>query len=74
LINIDTADRYQYDLFHSTRMQQRAVSDSVMEIQRKFGVNSITSGRSGSSGEWYMKRDRLSPKYTTKWSEIPTVK
>jgi len=73
LINIDTADRYQYDLFHSPRMQQRALSDTVSEIQQKFGTKAITSGRSGSSGEWYMKRDRLSPKYTTRWSEIPTV-
>jgi DNA polymerase V len=73
LINIDTTDRYQYDLFHSPRMQQRAVSDTVREIQQKFGTKAITSGRSGSSGEWYMKRDRLSPKYTTQWSDIPNA-
>ena len=54
-------------------MPQRTLSDTVREIQQKFGTKAITSGRSGSSGEWYMKRDRLSPKYTTKWSEIPTV-
>ena len=74
LFNIDTSDRYQYDLFQSSRMQKRAVSKTVMEIQKKFGAKAITSGRTGASGEWYMKRSRLSPKYTTRWSEIPTVK
>ncbi|RJT75425.1 Y-family DNA polymerase [Arthrobacter cheniae] len=46
------------------------------EIGQKFGRSSIGLGHAGlkAGSEWTMKRDMLSPHYTTKWTDLPVVK
>ncbi len=46
------------------------------EISQKFGRSSIGLGHAGlkAGSEWTMKRDMLSPHYTTKWADLPIVK
>ncbi|WP_338403132.1 Y-family DNA polymerase [Arthrobacter bussei] len=46
------------------------------EISRRFGRSSIGLGHAGlrAGSEWTMKRDMLSPHYTTKWADLPVVK
>ncbi len=47
----------------------------LQEIGQRFGRSSIGLGHAGlkAGSEWTMKRDMLSPHYTTKWSDLPVV-
>lgn len=42
---------------------------------KKYGRGSIGLGAAGVKGgpDWYMKRDMLSPRYTTHWDELPVA-
>lgn len=46
------------------------------EISQKFGRAAIGLGHAGlkAGSDWTMKRDMLSPHYTTKWTDLPIVK
>jgi DNA polymerase V len=46
------------------------------EISQRFGRSSIGLGHAGlrAGSEWTMKRDMLSPHYTTKWADLPVVR
>ncbi|MGR5347246.1 Y-family DNA polymerase [Vibrio mediterranei] len=52
--------------------------DRLMNVMDKlnstFGPNSLISASQGFEHSWQMKRDHLSPAYTTKLSDIPVVK
>lgn len=49
---------------------------ALHEISQRFGRSSIGLGHAGlrAGSEWTMKRDMLSPHYTTKWADLPVVK
>lgn len=62
----------QLNLFDE--VQPRAHSDELMKVLD--GINQSGKGKVGFAGrviapEWQMKRDMLSPAYTTRWSDIP---
>ncbi len=73
LFGIDTAERYQYNLFSEERDEKRRMTEAVREISGRFGPQAICSGMSGLSGDWVMQRRMLSPCYTTRWSDLPVV-
>lgn len=74
LFDLDSPDQYQQLLFSSLRERERKLSESVREIQQRYGERAITSGRSGATGSWMMQRNSLSPRYTTCWEELPAVR
>jgi DNA polymerase V len=43
------------------------------EINQKFGRSTIRLCSEGQSRDWRMKREKLSPAYTTRWDELPSV-
>jgi DNA polymerase V len=50
------------------------VSAAADEINRKFGRGTIFTLAEGVARPWSMRRARLSPSYTTRWDQLPTVK
>jgi DNA polymerase V len=46
------------------------------QVSKRYGRGSIGLGHAGIKGgpDWSMKRDMLSPRYTTNWDELPLVK
>lgn len=46
------------------------------DVTRRYGRGSIGLGHAGIRGgpDWTMKRDMLSPRYTTHWDELPSSK
>lgn len=42
----------------------------------RYGTAAIGLGRAGMTvaPDWQMKRERMSPRYTTEWDELPIVK
>ena len=56
--------------------EERHVGTLLEDITRRYGRGSIGLGHGGIRGgpDWTMKRDMLSPRYTTHWDELPLVK
>lgn len=65
----------QTDLFGETIATEtaRPVMAVLDSLNRKFGADAITVGRRPGAGAWAPARDLLSPRYTTNWTELPTV-
>jgi DNA polymerase V len=63
----------QATLFDDPAKQAR--SDSrihVMDaINRRMGQGSLYVAATGIRQRWAMRRDRISPNYTTEWGELP---
>lgn len=66
---------YQADLFNAAN--KRPQSDKLMQVVDEInqrGLGRIFLARQGINNDWRMKRDYLSPAYTTRWEDIPLVK
>lgn len=64
----------QADLFGNTNRQR--CSDALMMVVdqvNQSGVGRLFFAGQGTHAPWRMNRNRLSPSYTTKWKELPTV-
>lgn len=66
---------YQADLFHSdTQSAQATALMKVVDNINQRGHGQVFFAAQGVSPEWFMKREFLSPAYTTQWSDLPTVR
>lgn len=45
----------------------------VDDINRRQGRNTVRLARTLSDTGWGMKRERMSKRYTTSWSELPVA-
>lgn len=64
----------QLNLFDE--MQPRAHSDQLMKALDSInhsGLGKVWFAGRGIAPEWQMKRDMLSPSYTTRWSDLPVA-
>nr|WP_255431578.1 translesion error-prone DNA polymerase V subunit UmuC [Buttiauxella sp. B2] len=73
MLNDFTEKAGQIDLFDDT--PPRANSAALMQVVDKLNHtgNKIWFAGQGIGKDWKMKRDMLSPAYTTNWKEIPTA-
>ena len=53
---------------------RKDIMDKVDYINKRWGQNTIRYASTGITREWQMKRNILTPSYTTKWTDIPIVK
>lgn len=70
------AGQVQTSLFDSdNRERLRAVSGAVDSINRKMGSDTVYHAAAGDKRHraWNMRRDWLSPSYTTRWKDIPVL-
>jgi DNA polymerase V len=63
------------ELFENVH-EERGIGPLLEQVASKYGRGSIGLGHAGIKGgpDWTMKRDMLSPRYTTHWDELPLVK
>jgi DNA polymerase V len=56
--------------------EERHIGTLLEDVTRRYGRGSIGLGHTGikTGLDWTMKRDMLSPRYTTHWDELPLVK
>jgi len=75
LSEIRPAALAQADLFGSMEDSER--SDTLMgimdRINQRWGRGTLRTASEHAEGIWKMNRGNLSPRYTTSWSELPTV-
>ena len=66
----------QLNLFADTRQDEKdaRLSEALDQINRKFGKGTLFHLAEGIERPWSMKRNMLSPNYTTDWSQLPEVK
>ncbi|RRJ84004.1 Y-family DNA polymerase [Aestuariirhabdus litorea] len=71
LLDLVPASQHQADLFTaSSNPRLNAVID---RINHKYGSNSLRLADQWAPRDWAMLRRRLSPAYTTRWSDIPVI-
>ena len=66
----------QIDLFADTASEEKdeRLSKALDKINAKYGRGTIFHLFEGIRKPWQMRRDMLTPNYTTSWSQIPVVK
>ncbi|WP_258229187.1 DUF4113 domain-containing protein, partial [Arthrobacter sp. HMWF013] len=70
-----TGNQAPLSLFENPH-EERRIGSLLEDVARRYGRGSIGLGHAGIRGgpDWTMKRDMLSPRYTTHWDELPLVK
>jgi len=61
------------DLFESSRKRAMRRMAALDEINARFGHGAITFGLSSLKAPWRSRTNRLSPCYTTEWTDLPVV-
>jgi DNA polymerase V len=56
------------------RKSDKPLMQTMDRINSRYGKNTLGYACSGLKKNWEMQRGRLSPEFTTKWSDIPVVK
>ena len=65
----------QLDLFDApVSKHSEKLYAAIDNINQQFGKKAIFHLSEGVKQTWNMKRDHLSPSYTTNWDQIPLVK
>ena len=68
-------DCIQGDLFQAEDTpQQKALLRAVDRVNQRFGRDAIYLAGQGIKPRWQMRREMLSPRFTTCWEELPRVK
>lgn len=69
-------DTARCDLFSGgieLRRRRGLLMDALETINRRFGRHTLTTAASRLSQDWQMRRDNLSPCYTTRIEDVPAV-
>ena len=68
----------QLDLFHQHSEEDLQKTAGLMDvldrINQKFGRHTIQLAAVGFDKPWAMRANMQSPRYTTQWSDLPTIK
>lgn len=66
----------QTNLFEAGRPgpTEKKLMEALDAINRRWGKDLLEVAAAGTGGEWQMKREHLSPRYTTNWREIQSLR
>ncbi|GGI72817.1 hypothetical protein GCM10007978_08290 [Shewanella hanedai] len=72
---IDLASTYnaQLDLFNASKSNP-ALMHVYDGINQRFGTDTLFLAAQGTEQKWTMRRDLLTPQYTTRWGCVPQIK
>ena len=76
ITDIISEENVPYDIFNPLYLDtpQKDIMKIVDKINNTLGENTLFYGSLGVKKKWQMRRNLLSPKYTTSWKDIPRVK
>ena len=76
LAGIFADGQHQYNLFEQRKYdnKQKDLMRRIDALNVRMGKDTITYGASGIKRPWTMRRQKLSPSYTTDWLQLPPVK
>jgi DNA polymerase V len=75
LVELSPADALQSSLFSGQfyDRKKRAVMEVVDQVTAQWGAGALRFAREGFSQGWGMRQGRRSPRYTTRWDELPVA-
>ena len=73
LIDLVCGEHAQGDLFDESASNP-ALMKVFDSLNQRYGRDSLFLAAQGINPKWAMRRERLSPQYTTRWRDIPRVK
>ena len=72
LLNLSSQKHQQFDLF--TPYKHNASLMKILDgINHRYGTNSLFFAAQGTEEKWSMRRELLTPQYTTHWKHIPKI-
>lgn len=75
LFGLTDAKADQLDLFHPTvPYASDKLYEAIDNLNSRFGKDRVRLLAQGLKRDWQMKRQMLSPRYTTQWNELPQAK
>jgi len=74
LSEIEPAGRGQLDLFYKSDDRTAAVMEAVDRVNSRYGRHSLHCMPVRPGSRWQMKREKLSPRYTTSWQDLPVAR
>lgn len=76
LLDLARPERLQPDMFHSDVAGDPALMETLDSINRKFGRGTAGFAATGwrTNPVWAMRQRNVSPRYTTRWSELPRAR
>lgn len=74
LLDLCNRDEYTQDLFASEQpVKSERLMGTLDAINSRWGRGTLKPGRLAKTAEWSMRRELLSPSYTTRWAELLKV-
>ena len=73
LLDLSPAGHIQPTLF-TNHVTSNGLMKAVDRINDRFGRGTIGLGLSARDAGWRMRQEQLSPHYTTRWQDIPSVR
>ena len=74
LTDLVQANEVQQSLFYDRRDKDERISISIDKINQVFGPDTVRYAVQGKNESWSIKREKLSPNYTTNWNDFLTLK
>jgi len=74
LTGLTPAGYQQMDLFSPPDRRDNSLMQAMDKINSRWGRDTIHSAATGFDRSWHHRQLRKSPAYTTRWTELPTVK
>jgi hypothetical protein len=71
---VPQGEQQQSFLLRADAAKREQVMAAVDEINRRHGRHTLRPLSMGHGQKWQMKREMLSPRYTTNWREVPRVR
>lgn len=74
LLDLVRAEDVSRDLFSAAPCPRPGkLMQALDEVNRRFGRDAVRLGLPEPEAPWQMRQDKLTPFYTTRWTDIPTV-
>lgn len=74
LLELSSKDNIIPSLFDDPSNDSNPLMNAVDRVNKRFGSGAIGLGLSKKNAKWRMHQERLSPRYTTRWADIPIVR
>ena len=73
LLDLTTPSAVPTTLFDAIE-QPDGLMEAIDQINARFGRGKARLGLAGKNAEWRMRQENLSPSYTTRWNDLPSVR
>ncbi|MGK0410861.1 MAG: DNA polymerase V [Shewanella psychromarinicola] len=73
LVDLASEKHFQFDLFNTAKVTH-ALMHTLDGINQRYGRDTVFLAAQGIEQKWAMRRDLLTPQYSTQWKCLPKIK